>query len=90
MNKTTNIINCVAKNPQNRELGPEIWKHIETFCPEPKTCIDCFKKFKNTWSCGGCKKHLCEEHYIRALRWGRYYRKHRIALCDNCCWFELG
>ena len=51
-------------------------------------------KQKNTLkSCDYCqytKVKLCEEHYNRALKYGKNYRgQNGKAMCDKCCWNEL-
>lgn len=43
--------------------------------------------------CYYCRKTLlCNEHYIRACKWGSFYRRASCGypMCDACCWFEIG
>ena len=86
---TTNL-DCSAKKLP--ALPKELWSFINTFVPTLKQCVDCWTiRWLRTWVCDGCQKRLCLQHYYQALHWGKFYRKrNNVALCDNCCWNEIG
>ena len=42
--------------------------------------------------CSECEKLLCQQHYEKALKWGKEYRswkKEPFAMCESCCWNEI-
>ena len=37
--------------------------------------------------CSECSKPLCNEHAIKAKRWGKQYKCHDdYLMCNTCCW----
>lgn len=66
---------------------------------DAKICNDCdpnvylFVKTENItfYDCSRCEKKLCNQHFIRAKENGKHYGYgENYAMCDQCCWFEVG
>ena len=67
--------------------------------PDSNICADCDPKvyeFVNTdnlqfYTCSRCKVKLCLAHFSKAKEHGEYYGYGKdYAICDQCCWFEVG
>ena len=67
--------------------------------PDSNICADCdpqIYKFVNTdnlqfYNCSKCSAKLCNAHFARATKNGAYYGYgENYAMCDQCCWFEIG
>ena len=67
--------------------------------PDTSVCADCDPKvyeFVNTsnlefFNCSRCNVKLCSSHFSRAKDNGNLYGYgQNYAMCDQCCWFEIG
>ena len=66
---------------------------------DSNVCTDCdpdIYLYVNTgnlefYKCSRCSANLCNTHFIRATENGKYYGYgDQYAMCDQCCWFEIG
>ena len=67
--------------------------------PKTNICTDCDPAkylYVNTdnlhfYTRTRCNAKLCNEHFIRAKNNGKHYGYgDQYAMCDTCCWFEVG
>ena len=59
----------------------------------PKEIAQKIIKLSQTYEkCGYCRKtNLCKAHYNNAVNNGIHYRGvNASAMCDSCCWNEVG
>lgn len=67
--------------------------------PDCNICTDCDPEkylYVNTdnlefHNCSRCKAKLCSTHFNRAKNNGEHYGYGKdYAMCDTCCWIEIG
>ena len=91
--KECSFIECLGldhvhnKNYKNNLETLQIFKNLGL--PTELGIIIIKKTYEYT-NCNCCGIILCQNHYLRALKYGRHYRHlESYAMCDQCCWNEI-